>query len=266
MTSKVLSRNNVNVIGNGEKALLFLHGYGCDQSMWRFMPASFSDDYKLVFIDLVGCGDSDDEAYDFEKYNSLEGYADDVLEVCKELNLKNITVVGHSVSASIAVCADLKDSEVFDNLILVCPSPKFINEGDYIGGFSKDDIDELIETLDANYSGWSKAMAPVIMGNPERPELSTELEDSFCRNNPEIARHFARVTFLCDNREDFKKVTTTTLILQSEHDNLAGIQVGEYVHKSIKNSEMVILETSGHCPHLSAPEQTIQAIKSFLKD
>lgn len=266
MNNNILTRNAVKVIGNGNKTMFFLHGYGCDQTMWRFMPDAFAENYKLVFLDLVGCGQSDENAYDYEKYSTLDGYVDDLLEICKELDLKDVILVGHSVSANIAILASLKAQELFEKLILICPSPKFINDGSYVGGFTQQDINELIETLESNYLGWSKGIAPVIMGNPDRPELAVELEESFCRNNPDIAKHFAGVTFLCDNRADFKKVKTKTLILQSKIDNLAAIEVGEFVHNSIQNSKMVILDTLGHCPHLSDADKTIPAMNAFLEE
>jgi len=264
MSSEILMRNHVNVIGEGDKTLLFIHGYGCDQSMWRFINPAFLKDYKLVQLDLVGCGNSDDNAYEYEKYNTLQGHVDDVLEVCNELYLKDITIIGHSISANIALLMSIQSPQLIDRLVMVCPSPRFINDNDYVGGFMQSDIDELIETLDSNYLGWSKGIAPVIMGHPERPELALELEESFCRNNPDIARHFARVTFLCDNREDLEKIDTKTLIIHCENDNLASVAVGQFVHEHIKGSVLSILDTNGHCPHLSAPKETIEVMKEFF--
>lgn len=264
MESEVIKRNNVKVLGNGDKALLFIHGYGCDQNMWRFITPAFKENYKIVLIDLVGCGNSDEKAYNFTKYDTLKGYVDDVIEVCEELNLNKVTLIGHSISANIAILASIENKEMFEKLVMVCPSPRFINDDEYNGGFNRSDIDELIGNVEANYLGWSKAIAPVIVGNLDQPELAEELEESFCNNNPEIATHFAKVTFLCDNRKDLKKVSTPTLVIQSKEDNLAAVEVGEYVHANIANSELTILDTNGHCPHLSNPNETIEVIKKFV--
>lgn len=264
MDTTILTRNNVNIIGEGEKTLLFIHGYGCDQSMWRFVTPAFEKNYKIVLIDLVGSGKSDESAYDYEKYGTLEGYRDDVLDICVELKLKNVTLIGHSISANISILASIAAEEMFNKLILVCPSPRFLNDENYNGGFDKSDIDELISAVESNYLGWSKAIAPVIMGNATQPELANELEVSFCSNNPEIAKHFAKVTFLCDNRKELELVTTKTLIIQCAEDNLASIEIGKYVHSKISGSELSVLPTNGHCPHLSNPEEVIQAIKSFI--
>ena len=264
MLEKLITRNNITIHGNGHKAMLLVHGYGCDQNMWRFITPQFKKDYKIILIDLVGSGKSDENAYDYDKYSSLDGYADDIVEICDALDLKNLTFVGHSVSAMIGVLANLKRPAIFEKLIMIGPSPRYINDTDYYGGFSQDDIDELIETLESNYLGWSSAMAPVIMGNADKPELAEELEQSFCQNNPDIAKHFARVTFLGDNRSDLGKLTTETLILQCNSDVIASMEVGKYVHKYVSNSEFVLLDAIGHCPHLSAPKQTIEAMKNYL--
>jgi sigma-B regulation protein RsbQ len=264
MSENILKRNNVKVIGKGDQPMLFIHGFGCDQNMWRFVTPAFEERYKIILIDLVGCGKSDDSAYDPEKYDTLQGHVNDVLEICSVLALKNVILVGHSISANISLLSSISNNKIFEKLILVCPSPKFLNEDGYTGGFDQKDIDGLIDAIESNYLGWSKAIAPVIMSNVERPELSNELEKSFCSNNPEIAIHFAKVTFLCDNRNALEKVKTKTLVLQSKTDNLAAVSVGEYVHDNIKNSVFKILETDGHCPHLSHPNETILAIKEFL--
>lgn len=264
MLQKLVARNNITIQGTGSKSMFLVHGYGCDQNMWRFITPQFKEDYRIILIDLVGSGKSDENAYDYDKYSSLEGYADDIIEICDALNAKDVCFVGHSVSAMIGTLAAIKRPTLFEKLIMVCPSPRYINVDGYFGGFSQNDIDDLMETLDSNYLGWSSAMAPVIMGNADRPELATELEESFCQNNPEIAKHFAKVTFSGDNRSDLKKLTTDTLIIQSEVDVIAAVQVGEFVHENIANSELVVLETTGHCPHLSDPSRTIEAMKQYL--
>ncbi|WNG47340.1 alpha/beta hydrolase [Archangium minus] len=259
-----IKRNNVKVLGRGKKAMLFAHGYGCDQNMWRLITPAFQDDYQIVLFDHVGNGQSEISAYNRTKYSSLKGYAEDVLEICRELGVKDVVFVGHSVSAMIGVLAALEEPDRFEKLVLIGPSPCYINHDDYVGGFSRGDIEELLESLDSNYLGWSSTMAPVIMGNPDRPELGAELTNSFCRTDPEIAKHFAHVTFLSDNRADLPKLKTPSLILQCSQDVIAPECVGEYVHRTLANSRLVVMKATGHCPNLSAPEETIAAMKTFL--
>ena len=261
----VLQRNNVNVSGRGKQPMLFAHGFGCDQNMWRLVTPAFADDYGIVLFDHVGSGRSELRAYHRAKYASLQGYADDVLEICRELALERVVFVGHSVSAMIGVLAALQDPGRFSSLVLIGPSPCYLNVGDYRGGFSREDLEGLLEFMDANYLGWSSAMAPKIIGNPERPELGEELTNSFCRTDPEIARHFARVTFLSDNRGDLAKVRVPALVLQCSDDIIAPLQVGEYVHRKMPASRLVVLRATGHCPNLSAPQETIEAMKQFLR-
>jgi sigma-B regulation protein RsbQ len=255
----------VNVSGSGPEAMVFAHGFGCDQNMWRFVAPAFADNYRIILFDHVGAGGSELSAYDPKRYFSLDGYADDVVELCCELGVQGGVFVGHSVSAMIGVMAAKKAPDLFDKLILVGPSPRYIDDGDYIGGFSEGQIHELLEFLDSNHMGWSQAMAPVIMGNSERPELGEELTNSFCRMDPEIARRFARTTFLADNRADLAGVKARSLILQCSDDVIAPPCVGEYVHRALPGSEFVLLEATGHCPNLSAPEETIAAMRAFLK-
>jgi sigma-B regulation protein RsbQ len=264
--SAVLKRNNVKVLGRGEQPMIFAHGYGCDQNMWRFITPAFEDRYRIVLFDHVGHGQSDAAAFDEAKYGSLSGYAEDVLAICRELDLKDAVFVGHSVSAMIGVLAAIKEPERFDRLVLIGPSPRYINDGSYVGGFKQEDIEGLLDFLDSNHLGWSSTMAPVIMGNPERPDLGEELTNSFCRTNPEIAKHFARVTFLSDNRADLRNVRTKALILQCSQDAIAPDVVGRYMHQNLQGSEFVQLKATGHCPNLSAPEETIAAMEAFLRD
>jgi sigma-B regulation protein RsbQ len=262
---EVLRRNNVTEHGlPSGPPMLFSHGFGCDQNMWRLVAPAFEEDHRVVLFDHVGAGSSDLTAYDRERYDSLEGYAEDVLEICEALDLTGVTFVGHSVSAMIGVLAALRAPDRFAKLVLVSPSPSYIDDGDYVGGFGRADIEELLESLDSNFLGWSSAMAPVIMGNPDRPELGEELTNSFCRTDPDIAGHFARVTFLSDNRGDLPRVEIPTLILQCADDAIAPQSVGAYVHEQIAGSELVLLDAVGHCPNLSAPEETVAAIKAFL--
>jgi sigma-B regulation protein RsbQ len=262
---EVLRRNNVTEHGlPSGPPMLFSHGFGCDQNMWRLVAPAFEEDHRVVLFDHVGAGSSDLTAYDRRRYDSLEGYAEDVLEICEALDLTGVTFVGHSVSAMIGVLAALRAPDRFAKLVLVSPSPSYIDDGDYVGGFGRADIEELLESLDSNFLGWSSAMAPVIMGNPDRPELGEELTNSFCRTDPDIARHFAHVTFLSDNRGDLPRVRIPTLILQCADDAIAPQSVGAYVHEQIAGSELVLLDAVGHCPNLSAPEETVAAIKAFL--
>ena len=260
--ASVTARNNVIDNGQGE-TLLFAHGYGCDQQVWRHVAPAFSG-YQTVLFDHVGAGGSDLTAFNPYKYRSLEGYASDVLALCDELQLQNVTLIGHSVSAVIGMIAVLKRPNLFSRLVMVAPSPCYVNQEDYVGGFTLPDIEGLLELLDNNHLGWSAAMAPVIMGNAQRPELTEELAGSFCRMDPTIARHFARVTFLSNNLQDLPKVSIPTLILQCADDAIAPSSVGRYMRDVMPTSRLVMMKASGHCPHLSAPEETIAEIKSFL--
>jgi len=260
----VLKRNNVTITGKGQTPMLFAHGYGCDQNMWRFITPAFADDYKIILFDHVGFGKSDVSGYTPKKYGTLHAYADDLLEICRALDLQDVIFVGHSVSAMIGILAAIQAPKLFQKLVLIGPSPRYINELGYTGGFDRKEIFELLEALDNNYLGWSVGIAPVIMGNPERPELSEELATSFCRSHEEFAKNFAYLTFLSDNRADLPKLQTPSLILQCQEDRIAPLEVGQYMHQHLANSQLVILKATGHCPNLSAPDETIAAIKEFL--
>jgi sigma-B regulation protein RsbQ len=260
----VIERNNVHVRGSGEKAMMFAHGFGCDQNMWRFVAPAFENDFKTVLFDHVGAGASDLTAYDATKYSSLAGYADDVVEIGRELGLHDAVFVGHSVSSMIGVLASQKAPGMFGKLVLIGPSARYIDEEGYVGGFSAKQIEELLQFLEANHMGWSTQMAPMIMGNPDRPELNQELTNSFCRTDPEIAKAFARVTFMSDNREDLARVTVPTLVLQCSEDIIASQEVGEYVNRTIPNSRMIVLHATGHCPNLSAPNEVVSAMRTFV--
>ena len=249
-------RHNATVRGEGARTMVFAHGFGCDQNMWRFVAPAFEADFRTVLFDHIGAGGSDVTAYDPDKYASLDGYADDVVELCRELGVRKGVYVGHSVSAMIGVLAAKRAPELFEKLVLVGPSPRYIDDGDYIGGFSEPQIHELLEFLDSNHMGWSEAMAPVIMGNPDRPELGEELTNSFCRTDPEIARRFARATFLSDNRADLADVPAEVLVLQCSDDVIAPQCVGEFVHRRLPGSRLVVMKATGHCPNLSAPDET----------
>ncbi len=245
--------------------MLFAHGFGCDQSMWRFVAPAFEVDHQVLLFDHIGAGRSDIAAYNRTKYSSLDGYADDVLTICRELNLRDVVFVGHSVSAMIGVLAAIREPSRFSRLVLVAPSPRYIHDAGYIGGFTQTDIEGLLDLLDSNFMAWASMLGPAIMGNPNRPELGEELTRSFCRTDAAIARHFARVTFLSDNRADLPKVQTPTLILQCSDDAIAPDAVGEYMHQRIPGSQLVKMKATGHCPNLSAPEETIAAMRAFLQ-
>ena len=261
----VLDRNCVCVSGVAHgRPILFAHGFGCDQAMWRFVAPDFEVDHRVVLFDHVGAGNSDLSAYDRDKYASLKGYATDIVDICRELGLTDVVLVGHSVSAMIGVLAWQQAPEMFGALVMVGPNPRYVDDGDYVGGFSRTDIAGLLDALDANHLGWSAQMAPVIMGNPDHPELAEELTNSFCRTDPDIARQFARVTFLSDNRADLPGITIPVLVLQCSEDVIAPEVVGRYVHKSIPGNTFVQLKATGHVPHLSAPEETTAAIRAFL--
>jgi sigma-B regulation protein RsbQ len=262
--SAILRRHNARLGGVPGVTMMFAHGFGCDQNMWRFVAPAFEHRFRTLVFDHAGAGGADPSAYDPERHSSLDGYADDVVAIAREARISGGIFVGHSVSAMIGILAAKKAPELFDTLVLVGPSPRYIDDGDYVGGFSEEQIAELLEFLDRNHLGWSHAMAPAIMGNTDRPELAAELTDSFCRTDPEIAKRFARATFLSDNRGDLDGIDARVLVLQCRDDVIAPMCVGDYVHRAIAGSELVILDATGHCPNLSAPDQTIAAIEAFV--
>ena len=262
----IVSRLNVHVSGPADgQPMMFAHGFGCDQNMWRHVHPRFADTYRVILFDYVGAGASDLSAYDPDRYSSLGAYADDVVELCRALELRDVIFVGHSVSSMIGLLAAERAPDLFARLIMVGPSPRYIDDAGYRGGFSETDIAELLDSLASNYLGWSSAMAPAIMGRPDRPELGAELTESFCRTDPDIAREFARVTFTSDNRDDLERVRTPTLVLQCRQDVIAPVTVGEYVRDHMPNAQLVLLDATGHCPNLSAPDETADAIAAYLR-
>ena len=264
MAVDVLKRNNVKVFGRGTQPMVFAHGFGCDQNMWRFITPALENDYRIVLFDYVGSGHSDLQAYDRTRYGTLGGYTEDLLDVCRALDLRDTIVVGHSVSGIVAVLAAKREPQRFAQLVLIGPSPRYINDTEYVGGFDRADIDGLLETMEKNYIGWANYLAPAVMANPERPELASELTESFCSTDPVIARRFAEVTFLSDNRRDLADVTVPSLILQCSADIIAPPEVGEYVHRHLPLSTLRVMTATGHCPHMSHPEETIREMKEYL--
>lgn len=264
--TNVLSRNNIKTFGHGSQPMLFAHGFGCDQNMWRFVTPAFADEYKIVLFDYVGSGKSDLRAYNERRYSTLDGYAQDVLDVCHALQLKDVIFVGHSVSSMVGVLAAIREPALFAHLIMVGPSARYINDTPYVGGFERRDIEELLDTMDKNYIGWANYLAPAIMKNPDRPELAAELNESFCSTDPVIARRFAEATFYADNRSDLAKVTVPSLLLQCSDDIIAPNSVGEFIHQQLPQSTLHYLKATGHCPHMSDPEETIAAIKDYLSN
>jgi sigma-B regulation protein RsbQ len=263
--SAPVQRHHVTVSGAADgPPMVFAHGFGCDQTMWRFVAPAFEDRYRVVLFDHVGSGRSDLSAYDPARYATLDGYVDDLLALCADLDLHEVVLVAHSVSAMVAVLASIREPRRFSRLVLVGPSPRYVDDDGYVGGFSAEDVEEMLDSLDSNYLGWSSAMAPVIMGRPDRPELGAELTDSFCRTDPQIARQFAQVTFRSDNRDDLARVSVPTLVLQCSDDVIAPDEVGRYVAAQIPGSVLTVLAATGHCPQLSAPEETVAAIEAFL--
>jgi len=265
MAQDVLSRSNVRVSGRGTQPMLFAHGFGCDQNMWRFVAPAFEDDYQVVLFDYVGSGKSDLSAYDPARYATLDGYAQDVLDVVHALDLRDVVFVGHSVSGMVGVLAANREPERFDRLVLIGPSPRYVNDPPYVGGFERGDIEGLLEMMEHNYIGWASFLAPAIIKNPDRPELCEELTESFCSTDPVIARRFAEATFLSDNRDDLGRVTVPALILQCSDDMVAPEAVGEYVHRETPGSTLRVMKATGHCPHMSHPEETIELIREYLQ-
>ena len=264
MEKSIARRNNVRVFGKGTQPMLFAHGFGCDQNMWRFVTPAFEEDYRIVLFDYVGAGKSDVSAYNPERYSSLQGYAQDILDICAELQLNDVILVGHSVSSMTGLLAAVEAPGYFSHIIMVGPSPCYINEEGYVGGFERRDIEGLLETMEKNYIGWANFLAPNIMGHKERPELGQELADSFCSTDPVIASQFARATFFSDNRRDLAKLKVPSLILQCSEDIIAPVEVGQYLHRQVPGSTLKVMSATGHCPHMSEPEETIAIIKDYL--
>lgn len=264
LDTPIAARNNVTVFGKGKQAMLFAHGFGCDQNMWRFITPAFEDHYKIYLFDYVGCGKSDLTAYNPERYATLQGYSKDVLEICEELQLSDVIFVGHSVSAMVGMLAAIEQPKYFSKMVMIGPSPSYINDGEYTGGFERRDIEGLLDMMEKNYIGWANFLAPNIIGNPDRPHLGEELTQSFCSTDPIIARRFAEATFLSDNRTDLKFNKIDTVILQCCEDMIAPLEVGDYLAKNLPRSSLRVMKATGHCPHLSHPEEVIQLMQEWL--
>lgn len=265
MAIDILLRNNVKVFGKGDQPIIFAHGFGCDQDMWRYIVPSFEEDYRVILFDYVGSGESQRQYYQSDKYSDLHGYAQDVIEIMETLNLRNAIFVGHSVSSMIGMLASIRDSKYFERIIMLGPSPRYLNDlPDYYGGFNRNEIDELLHMMQMNFIGWASYLAPIVMQNSDRKELSDELEKSFCSRDPYIARQFAEVTFLSDCRDNLVQASIPTLILQCSDDSIAPIEVGDYLHSHLKNSTLRHMAATGHYPHLSHPEETTQLIQQYL--
>ena len=264
----VLRRHAVQISGNPDgRPMVFAHGFGCDQTLWRFVAPAFEADHRVITFDYVGAGRSDRSAYDPERYATLNGYAEDILEICRALDLRDVILVAHSVSAVMAVLASIAEPERFSQLVLVAPSPRYLDDlPDYRGGFAEADIDGLLDMMDLNAMGWAAFLAPIVMGSPDRPELTTGLEETFCSIDPVMARQFARITFKADNRSDLTRVTTPSLILQCTHDAVAPVEVGAYMHEHLAGSTLRMIDAIGHCPHVSHPAETIAAISGYLAE
>lgn len=267
LNSDILARNNVRVTGCGTRPLVFAHGFGCDQNMWRFTTPAFEEDFRVVLFDHAGSGRSDPRAYDYERHGTLHGYAQDVIDICKALDLQDVVFVGHSVSSMIGLLASLREPGLFTRFVLIGPSPCYVNHPpDYVGGFERSDIEELLGMMEKNYIGWASFFAPVVMGNAEQPEMAQELEGSFCSTDPDTALRFARVTFFADNRADLPKVTVPSLIMQCAEDIIAPLEVGHYLHRHLSGSTLKLMEATGHCPHLSHPAETVALIRQYVSE
>ena len=264
MNANATKRNNVRILGQGPETLLFGHGFGCDQNTWRSIFPAFEKDYRIILFDYVGAGGSDLSAYTDDRYSSLDGYAQDVIDICSELELRDIIFIGHSVSSMIGVLAIKKAPHLFKKIVFIGPSPRYMNADGYHGGIDAKDLEDLLEVMDSNYLGWSRMVAPLIMANEQSPELANALTESFCSTDPEIAKKFARVTFMSDNRGDLSSLTLPSLTIQCQEDSLTSKEVAEYIQQHTMNNDIVMLDSKGHCPHLSDPEGVITAIKGFI--
>ncbi|MDQ0638204.1 sigma-B regulation protein RsbQ [Pedobacter sp. W3I1] len=262
----ILIRNNVKILGEGSQVIVFAHGFGCAQTSWKFITDAFLKDYKVILFDYVGSGDSDLSQYDQRKYATLEGYACDVIDIIEALDLNNIIFVGHSVSSMIGMIAALQMPEVFKKLVFIGPSPRYLNDRDYIGGFNAADIETIFEHIADDYIAWSKQLAPVVMNSPLKPHLTDFLQECFEATDPSVALAFAMATFKADYRDKLKNLGVPSLTLQSTDDIMSPLSAGEFIHKNTPDNFLVVMKATGHFPHISEPEETIREIKDFIED
>ena len=262
----VLARHNVRFLGNpkARHSLVFAHGFGCDQNVWRHIVDAFTDDFRVVLFDYAGCGGAAQGSYDVQRHASLHGHADDVIDICVAAGLVNPILVGHSVSSMVGALVSQRRPALLHKLVMMCPTPSYIDDGNYRGGFQREDVDDLLDMLDTNYFTWARMMAPVIMGKQHQAALSDDLSNSFCRFDPVVAKHFARVTFLSDHRADLLSVGTATLLMQCQDDALAPLAVGDYMQSTMPDAQLLVMRATGHCPHLSAPAESISAMRAYL--
>jgi sigma-B regulation protein RsbQ len=262
----ITTRNNTRMLGTQGPVLLYAHGFGCSQKMWRHVTPAFADTHRQVLFDYVGSGQSDLASFDAQRYASLDGYVQDVLDVCDSFDLKSgVTFVGHSVSCSVGLLASITRPELFERLVLVGPSPCFLNDPPhYLGGFEREDLEGLLSLMDQNYIGWANHLAPVVAGADGAGQAAGELSESFCSTEPSVARVFARTTFFADNRADLPQVTRPCLILQHSQDALAPLAVGDYLHTHLRGSSLKVLDVAGHCSHMTHPDQVVEAMRGFM--
>jgi len=265
MNQNIIKRNNINISGKGKKPIIFAPGFGCDQTVWKDVLPAFEEDYQVILFDYVGFGGSDISAFNSVKYGKLSGYVQDVLDVCAVLDLKEAIFVGHSVSSMIGLLASNAEQSYFSHLIMIGPSPCYLNDPpDYYGGFEKEDLENLIDMMEKNYIGWANVFSSTLINNAERTDAAKELEDRFCSTDPLIATTFAKACFFTDSRQDITKAKVPSLILQCTEDIIAPKGVGEYLKRNMPNSEITYMNTSSHCPHISDPDETILSIKNYL--
>lgn len=262
---EILKRNNVNIIGKGEKTIVFGHGLACDQKIWDTILPYFEEDYQIVLYDYVGSGDSDFSAFDTERYSTMHGYAKDLLEILEAIDVGEVIFVGHSVSAMIGILASIEKPEYFENLILIGSSPRYLNEHpNYHGGYDESDIEELITMMEMNFSGWATLAAANFMNNPDRPLLTEQLIEVYNEEDPAMMKSFAEVVFLSDHRQDLPEVTIPSLIMQCSEDSIVPLESAEYLHKHLKNSKLIVMEATGHYPQISYPEETVNTILEYI--
>lgn len=260
----IIKRNNVTIIEGDGPTIIYAHGFGCNKDMWRGITSEFEGKYRQVLFDYVGSGQSDLSAFDVDKYSKISGYTQDILDVCEALKLtSDVIFVGHSVSCSAGILASLIKPDLFRCLILVGPTPCFLNQSpEYLGGFESEDLEELLALMDQNFIGWANYLAPVVAGSEYG--ISGELSESFCSTDPLTAKIFARTTFFADNRAEFKKIVCPSLILQHKEDALVPLNVGSFMQKTMANNTYMELNVKGHCAHMSHPNLVVAAIDRYL--